>query len=337
MHANKREDIKGGVAGEIVAAVGLKHTTTGETLCDADHPIILESMVFPEPVVSVAIEPKSRSDVENLLTGLDKLSDEDPTFKVDYNRDTGQTMISGMGELHLEVLVERLLRELHVDAKVGKPEVAYKETITEAAEAEAVFDRESGGTRQYARVVMRFEPLPAGAGFLFENRMSGGKVPKEYVPAIQKGIDDTRSCGVLACYPMVDFRATLLDGTYDERDSHAFAFEVAASIAYKTGLERAGAVLLEPIMSVEIHSPEDFLGEIIGDVTVRMGRIVGVEDTQGGKTVNALLPLRSMFGYANELRSRTKGRATFTMQFLEYQRMQRSVQDEIVQKTRRGH
>jgi elongation factor G len=293
-------------------------------------------MVFPDPVVAVAIEPRTKSDEERLREGLQKLSDEDPTFRVEYNRETGQTVINGMGELHLEVLVERLLREQNVHAKVGKPEVAYKETITQEGEAEAVFDRESGGKRQYGRVVMQFEPLPMGAGFLFENRLQAGQISKEYIPAIQKGIEDAKSCGVLACYPMVDFRAILVDGSFHETDSNAFSFEVASSMAYKLGIGKAKPVLLEPIMTVEIHTSEEYLGDIIGDVTVRMGTIMGVEDRYGGKMVVALIPLRSMFGYTTELRSRTQGRATFTMQFSEYQRVSKTVQNDILKKTRGG-
>ncbi len=337
MHANKREDVKMAEAGDIVAAVGLKWTTTGDTLCDEKHPIILESMIFPEPVVSVAIEPRSKSDEQQLLSALNKLSDEDPTFNVDYERDTGQTVIAGMGELHLEVLVERLLREFNVHANVGKPEVAYRETITGVADAEGVFDRERGGRRQFGRVVMRFEPLPMGTGFLFENRLAGGMVPKEYIPAIQKGIEDARSCGVIACYPMVDFRAILLDGSYDELDSNAVAFEIAASMAYKSGLVQAGAVILEPIMDVEIHTVEEFLGDLISDVISRTGKIMGVEDGFGGKIITSQIPLRTMFGYATELRSRTQGRATYTMQFSEYQKVPKTVQDKIVEKVRTGY
>jgi len=337
MHANKREDVKVAAAGDIVAAVGLKRTTTGDTLCDEKHPIILESMIFPEPVVSVAIEPQSKSDEEQLLTALGKLLDEDPTFNVNYDGETGQTVISGMGELHLEVLVERLFREFSVHANVGRPEVAYRETITEAADAEAEFDRESGGRRQYGRVVMRFEPLPIGTGFLFENRLTRSAVPKEYVPAIQKGVEDARSCGVIACYPMVDFRAILLDGSYDELDSNATAFEIAASMAYKIGLDRAGPVIIEPIMEVEIHTSEEFLGDLISDVTSRMGKIVGVEEGYGGKIISSQIPLRTMFGYTTELRSRTQGRATHTMQFWEYQKIPRAVQDKIVEKNRKGY
>ncbi len=242
-----------------------------------------------------------------------------------------------MGELHLEVLVERLFREFSVHANVGRPEVAYRETITEVAEAEAEFDRESGGRTQYGRVVMRFEPLPIGTGFLFENRLTESAVPKEYVPAIQKGVEDARSCGVVACYPMVDFRAILLDGSHDELDSNAMAFEIAASMAYKSGLGRAGPVILEPIMEVEIHTADEFLGDLISDVTSRMGKIMGVEEGYGGKIISSQIPLRTMFGYTTELRSRTQGRATYTMQFWEYQKIPGAVQDKIVEKNRKGY
>jgi len=334
MHANDREEIKEVSAGDIAAAVGLKRTTTGDTLCDESRPIILESMVFPEPVVSVAIEPKTKADEAQLMAALGRLLDEDPTFKVRYDRETAQTVISGMGELHLEVLVERLFREYNVQANVGKPEVAYRETIAAVGEAEGRFIRQSGGRGQYGHVVMRFEPLPTGTGFLFENKAPGGRIPKEYVPAVQKGIEESMENGVLAGYPMVDFRALLVDGSYHEVDSSQLAFEIAASMAYKAGLERAKPTILEPIMDVEIFGPEEYLGEMICDLSAHMGRVLGIEDRNGGKVVKAHVPLRVLFGYTTRLRSLTQGRATHTMQFHTYQPVPKSVQEEIVLKAR---
>lgn len=334
MHANTREEIGEVHTGDIAALVGLKKTTTGDTLCDADHPIILESMVFPEPVVSIAIEPKTKSDSDKLMGALQKLSEEDPTFKVRYDNDTGQTIISGMGELHLEVLVQRLLREFKVEANIGKPEVAYRETIMGTAEAEGKFVKQSGGHGQYGHVKMRFESLPPGTGFLFENKVVGGRVPKEYIPAVQKGIEEAKENGVLAGYPVVDFRATLLDGSYHEVDSSEMAFKVAASLAYRNGLKKAKPTILEPIMAVEVNAPEEYLGEVISNFSARMGHVEGIEDRYGGKVAKALVPLRMMFGYTTVLRSMTKGRATHTMQFSHYQPVPKSIQEEIVEKVR---
>ena len=334
MHANDREDIKAVFAGDIAAAVGLKKTTTGDTLCDEDHPVILESMVFPDPVVSIAIEPKTKADEEKLQSALTKLAEEDPTFKVRYDRETGQTIIHGMGELHLEVLVERMFREFSVAANVGRPEVAYRETITQPSEVEIKFSKQTGGHGQFAHVKMAFEPLPAGTGFAFENEVRAGRVPKEYIPAVEKGVREAMENGVLAGYPMVDFRAILLDGSYHEVDSSDLAFKVAASMAYKAGLEKAKPTILEPIMAVECAVPEDHLGDVISDFGARMGHVEGIEDRHGSKVVKALVPLRSMFGYTTSLRSMTKGRATHTMQFSHYQEAPRSIQEAIVEKTR---
>jgi elongation factor G len=332
MHANDREQISEVRAGDIAAAVGLKKVTTGDTLCAEDAPLVLESMVFPEPVVSVAIEPKSQADTEKLVTAVGRLLDEDPTFRIRYDKDTGQTIISGMGELHLEILTERLFREYSVQASVGRPEVAYRETIGAAGEAEGRFVRQTGGRGQYGHVVLRLEPLPPGTGFLFENQVVGGRVPKEYVPAVQKGIQESMDNGVLAGYPVVDVRAILLDGSYHEVDSSESAFRIAASMAFKKGLEKAKPTILEPIMGVEVFTPEEYLGEVIADLMSRMGRVEGIEDRHGGKVVKALVPLRSMFGYTTRLRSVTQGRATHTMQFASYQPVPQSVQDEIVAK-----
>ncbi len=337
MHANKREEIRKVSTGDIAAAVGIKNTTTGNTLCDPGQPIILESMEFPEPVVSIVIEPKSRSDQEELLTGLGKLADEDPTFKVRCDRETGQTIISGMGELHLEVLVERLLREYNVHANVGKPEVAFRETITRSAEAEGRFIGEAGGRNYYGHVVMRFDPLPKGSGFLFENQVSGGSIPKEYIPAVKIGIEEVMTSGVLASYPMVDFRAVLSDGSYSETESNEMAFKIAASMAYKTGIEKAEPVILEPLMIIEIFTPEEFLGDLISDISAKMGRIVAVEDRFEGKVITGYIALRSIFGYTTELRSLTKGRATFTTKFNEYRKVPGAVQKKIIEKIRTGY
>jgi elongation factor G len=334
MHANDREEIRAVRTGDIAAVVGLKRTTTGDTLCGRDNPVILESLVFPEPVVAIAIEPKTKADEERLDRALGKLADEDPTFKVRFDPDTGQTIIAGMGELHLEVLVERLFREFSVQAAVGRPEVAYRETITGNAEVEGRFIRQSGGRGQYGHVVMRFESLPQGTGFLFENRVVGGSIPKEYIPAVRKGIEEAMDNGVLAGYPMVDFRATLLDGSAHEVDSSELAFKVAASMAYKKGLAEAKPTILEPIMAVEVYTPQEYLGELISDLSSRLGRVEGIVDRQGGKVVKALVPLREMFGYTTRLRTLTQGRATHTMQFSAYKPTTQAVQSEIVAKVR---
>lgn len=334
MHANDREEIREVHTGDIVAVVGLKKTTTGDTLCTAKKPVILESMVFPEPVVSIAIEPESSSDGDKLMESLKSLADEDPTFKIRYERETGQTIISGMGELHLEILVERLFREHKVKAAVGNPEVAYRETITVAAKAEGRFIKQSGGRGFYGHVVMRFEPLPPGTGFLFESRVTGGGVPKEYIPAVKKGIEEAAGNGVLAGYPMVDFRAILLDGSAHQIDSNELAFKIAASMAYKNGLEGAKPIILEPIMSVEVFTPEEYLGKIISDLTTRLGKIEGIEERQDGKVVKALVPLEHVFGYTTALRSVSKGRASHTTNFNSYQPAAKRVQEKIIRKSR---
>ena len=329
MHANRREEIETAGPGEIVAAVGLKKTTTGETLCDPDHALILESMVFPEPVVSVAIEPQSKADSDKLGAALHRLSDEDPTFRVRYDHETGQTVMSGMGELHLEVLTERLFREFGVHGNVGRPEVAYRETMGASADIETRFVRQTGGKGQFAHIVMRFDPLPSGTGFLFENEVTGGRVPKEYIPSVQRGIEEAMEVGVLAGYPTVDFRATLLDGSYHEVDSSEMAFKIAGSMAFRDALSRGKPTLLEPVMDVEVHTPEEYLGDVISSLSARVGHVDGIEDRFGGKTVKARVPLRTMFGYVTDLRSMTSGRATQTMQFSSYENAPRSVQEEM--------
>jgi elongation factor G len=334
MHANEREEIKAVYPGDIAAAVGLKKTTTGDTLCDEENQVILESMVFPDPVVSVSIEPKTRDDEEKLSSALHKLSEEDPTFKVRFDNETGQTIIWGMGELHLEVLVERMFREFSVAANVGTPEVAYRETIRASSEAEGKFIKQTGGHGAYGHVIMSFDPLPAGTGFVFENKVIGGRVPREYIPAVEKGIKEAMENGVLAGYPMVDFRASLLDGSSHDVDSSEMAFRVAASMAYKSGCAKAKPTILEPIMAVECATPEEHLGDVISDFGARMGHVEGIEDRPGSKVVKALVPLRSMFGYVTTLRSMTKGRASHTMQFSHYQDTPRSIQEQLVEKTR---
>jgi elongation factor G len=291
-------------------------------------------MVFPEPVVSIAIEPKTKVDAEALNNSIRRLLDEDPTFKIRYDKDTGQTVLSGMGELHLDILVERLFREYKVEANIGKPEVAYRETITSVADAEGRFVKQSGGRGHYGHVVMRFEPLPAGTGFLFENESTGGRIPKEYIPAVQKGIEESMGNGVLAGYPMVDFRAILLDGSHHEVDSNEMAYRIAASMAYKRGLEKAKPTILEPIMGVEIFTPEEYLGDVISDLMGRMGRIEGIEDRHGGKVVKANVAVRVLFGYTTRLRNLSQGRANHTMQFSSYQPTPQAAQDEIIEKER---
>jgi elongation factor G len=330
MHANRREEIASASSGEIVAAVGLKKTTTGDTLCDPDHALILESMVFPEPVVSVAIEPQSKADSDKLGVALGRLADEDPTFRVRYDHETGQTVMSGMGELHLEVLTERLFREFGVQGNVGRPEVAYRETIAASAEVVTRFVRQTGGHGQFAHIIMRFDPLPSGTGFLFENEVKGGNIPKEYIPAVKRGIQEAMEVGVLAGYPTVDFRATLLDGSFHEVDSSDMAFKIAGSMSFRDGAKRARPTLLEPVMDVEVHTPEEYLGDVISSLSSRVGHIEGIEDRFGGKLVTAKVPLRTMFGYVTDLRSMTSGRATQTMQFSAYENAPRSVQEEMV-------
>ena len=336
MHANRREEVDALRTGDIGAVVGARRTTTGDTLCDASAPLLLESMVFPDPVVSIAIEPKSKAESDKLGLALRALSEEDPTFHVRYDAEVSQTIISGMGELHLDVLVQRLLREFAVDADVGRPEVAYREALTRVAEAEGRFVRQTGGRGQYGHVVMRFEPLPPGAGFVFESKIIGGAVPKEYIPAVQKGIAQVKETGSIAGYPMVDFRAVLLDGSYHDVDSSEIAFSVAATMAYHDAVRRAGPAILEPIMDVEVCAPDVHLGDVIADLGARSGQIASVDDRFGGKVVTAAVPLRSMFGYATALRSITSGRGNHTMQFAAYRRVPAAVQEEIIQRAGRA-
>lgn len=334
MQADARTEIDEVRAGDLCAAVGLKSTTTGDTLCDENKQIILESMVFPEPVISIAIEPKTKADQDKLSMSLNKLAEEDPTFKVKIDQETGQTIISGMGELHLEIIVDRLLREFKVGANVGKPQVAYRETITKTVDVEGKFIRQSGGRGQYGHVWIKLEPQEQGKGFTFENKIVGGVVPKEYIPAVQKGIEESMVGGVIAGYEVIDFKATLFDGSYHEVDSSEMAFKAAGSIAFKEGVRKAGGILLEPVMKVEIEVPEDYLGDVIGDLSSRRGRIEGMEAIEGTgiQKVNASVPLAEMFGYATDIRSKTQGRGTFTMEFSKYEPVPSNISEEIIGK-----
>lgn len=332
MHANHREEREEVFAGDIAAAVGLKDTFTGDTLCDADHPIVLEAMDFPNPVIDIAIEPKTKADQDKLATSLAKLSEEDPTFRVHTDEETGQTIISGMGELHLEIIVDRLLREFKVEANVGKPQVAYRETIRKAVKAEGKFVRQTGGRGQYGHVVLEVEPLEPGAGFVFENKIVGGVVPKEYIPAVENGIKEAMLNGVLAGYPVIDVKVALVDGSYHEVDSSEMAFKVAASIGFKEACRKANPVLLEPVFKVEVVTPEEFMGDVIGDLNARRGRIEGMEPQGGAQAVKALVPLAEMFGYVNDLRSKTQGRATYVMHFSHYDEVPQQVAEAIIAK-----
>jgi elongation factor G len=331
MHANHREDRDAVYTGDIVAVVGLKQTTTGDTLCEVAHPILLESLEFPEPVIHVAVEPKTKADQDKLSRALFALSEEDPTFRVRSDQETGQTVISGMGELHLEVLVDRMLREFKVDANVGKPQVAYRETIRNSVhKIEERYIRQTGGRGQYGHVVIDLEPTGPGGGFEFVDKVTGGVIPKEYIPAVDSGIQEAMNSGVLAGFPIVDVRVTLVYGSYHDVDSSEMAFKIAGSMAFKKAVRAAHPVLLEPIMEVEVVAPEDNLGDVIGDLSSRRGRIEGMEQRGASHVVRAQVPLSDMFGYATDLRSRTQGRATYTMQFDSYQEVPESVSREII-------
>lgn len=334
MHANKREEIKEVRAGDIAAVVGLKYTLTGDTLCDEANPVILESMEFPDTVISVAIEPKTKADQERLSLSLGKLAQEDPSFRVSYNEETGQTIIAGMGELHLEIIVDRLLREFKVGANVGKPQVAYKETIKSSARVEGKFVRQSGGRGQYGHVWIDMEPLERGKGFEFVNKVVGGTIPKEYIPAVEKGVKEAMDSGVLAGYPVMDVKVTLFDGSYHDVDSSEMAFKIAGSMAFKEGAKKAKISLLEPIMSVEVVTPEDYMGEVIGDLNSRRGKIQQMEKKVNAQIIKAMVPLSDMFGYATDLRSKTQGRATYTMQFSHYEDVPKSIMEGIVAKVK---
>ena len=330
MHSNHRQDIDKVYAGDIAAAVGLKDVTTGNTLCDPDHPIILESMEFPEPVIDIAIEPKDKANQEKMAIALAKLAEEDPTFKTYTNQETGQTIIAGMGELHLDIIVDRLKREFKVECNVGKPQVAYKETIRKSVKVEGKFIRQSGGRGQYGHVWLEMEPLEAGKGIEFESKIVGGVVPKEYVKPVEEGIREAAESGVLAGYPVIDFKATLVDGSYHEVDSSEMAFKIAGSMAFKEGCKQGGSVILEPIMKVEITVPEEYMGDVIGDVNSRRGRLEGMESVDGMQEIRSFIPLSEMFGYATDLRSKTQGRGTYSMEPSHYEEVPKSVHDTIV-------
>lgn len=334
MHANHREDIETAFTGDIVAAVGFKHTKTGDTLCDENAPIILEKMEFPEPVIHVAIEPKTKADQERLGESLVKLTEEDPTFRMATDEETGQTIISGMGELHLEIIVNRLKREFGVEANVGRPQVAYKETIRKRVTQQGRFVRQSGGHGQYGDVWLEIEPNQTGKGFEFTNAIVGGVIPKEYIPAVSEGVQEALQSGVLAGYPVVDVKAKLFDGSFHEVDSSEMAFKIAGSIAFKDGAKKADPVLLEPIMEVEVVTPEEYLGDVMGDLNSRRGRIEGIGSRRDAQVVKAMVPLSEMFGYATSLRSMTQGRAIFTMQFSHYDEVPRSIAEQIIEKVR---
>jgi len=334
MHANKREDIEEVRTGDIGAAVGFKDVYTGETICDENHQVILESMDFPDPVIQVAIEPKTKADQEKMAIALQKLSQEDPTFKVRTDSETGQTIIAGMGELHLEIIVDRMLREFKVDANVGKPQVAYRETIRKKVDAEGKFVRQSGGRGQYGHVKITVEPNEVGKGYEFINDITGGVVPKEYIKPVDQGIQEALSSGVLAGYPVVDVKITLFDGSYHEVDSNEMAFKIAGSMAFKAGCEKASPVLLEPIMAVEVEVPEEYMGDVIGNLNSRRGRIENMEDRSGIKVVTSKVPLAEMFAYSTTLRSMTQGRGTYTMQFSHYDEAPRNVAEEIIAKAK---
>lgn len=331
MHANHREDVDEVHAGDIAAAVGLTDTTTGDTLCDDARPIVLEAIQFPEPVISIAIEPKTKADQDKLAQALGRLSAEDPTFKIRTDQETGQTIISGMGELHLEIIQDRLIREFRVGANVGQPQVSYKETITRQATAEGRFVRQTGGRGQYGHVVLHIEPLEPGAGFEFQNKIIGGAIPREFVPAIEAGVREAMDAGVVAGFPMIDVRAAVVDGSYHEVDSSEIAFKIAGSMAFRAAADKARPVLKEPIMEVEVVTPEDYLGDVIGDLNGRRGRIEGMEPGHGGtQTVRAQVPLAEMFGYVTAIRSMTQGRASYTMEPSHYEEVPRTVADEII-------
>jgi len=334
MHANKREEIKEVYAGDIAAAVGLRATTTGDTLCDEDHAVILERMEFPEPVIHVAVEPKTKADQDKMGMALNRLQMEDPSFRVHTDEETGQTIIGGMGELHLEILVDRMFREFKVEANVGKPQVAYRETITRTVESEGKFVRQTGGRGQYGHCWLRLHPQEPGKGFEFENATVGGSIPKEFINPIHKGIEEAMTNGVLAGYPMVDIKVEVFDGSYHDVDSSEMAFKIAGSMGFKEGAARAAPVLLEPIMEVEVVTPEDYMGDVIGDLNSRRGKIQAMNPRTGVQVIEALVPLADMFGYATDLRSKTQGRATYTMQFAHYAQVPNSIAEAIVTKAK---
>ncbi len=330
MHSNKREEIKEIRAGDICATVGLKFTTTGDTLCDEKNPVVLEAMEFPEPVISIAIEPKTKADQDKLSVALGKLASEDPSFRVRVDEETGQTVISGMGELHLEIIVDRLKREFKVEANIGNPQVAYRETFRKAVKTEGKYIKQSGGKGNYGHCWLEMTPLEPGAGFEFENKIVGGAIPKEYIPAIEKGVTEAMENGIVAGYPVVDFKVTVFDGSFHEVDSNEMAFKIAASMAFKDGMKQGSPVLLEPIMKVEVVTPDEYMGDVMGDLSSRRGRIEGMNVQGNAQVINAMVPLKQMFGYSTELRSITQGRATYTMQFDHYEEVPANIAEEII-------
>ena len=336
MHANHREDIDEVYTGDIAAAVGLKNTTTGDTLCDEKNPIILESMEFPEPVIRVAIEPKTKAGQEKMAIALAKLAEEDPTFKTYTDEETGQTIIAGMGELHLEIIVDRLLREFKVEANVGAPQVAYKETVRKSANVDCKYARQSGGKGQYGHVKIIVEPNESGKGYEFINKVVGGAIPKEYIPAVDAGIRGAMEAGVLAGFPVVDVKVTLYDGSYHEVDSSEMAFKIAGSMAFKDACQKASPTILEPIMKVAVIVPEDYMGDIIGDINARRGSILGMEGNNGVEQIDAYVPLSEMFGYATDLRSRSQGRGQYSMEPSHYVELPKSIQEELLKKRGRA-
>jgi elongation factor G len=332
MHSNHREDIKEAHAGDIVAIAGLKSTTTGETLCDAQNPIILERMEFPDPVIEVAVEPKTKSDQEKMGVALSRLAQEDPSFRVSTDVESGQTVIKGMGELHLDIIVDRMRREFKVDANVGAPQVAYRETITRQSEIDYTHKKQTGGSGQFARIKLVFEPLEPGEGFVFENAITGGAVPREFIPGVEKGLNSAMETGVLAGFPMIDFKVTLTDGASHDVDSSVLAFEIASRAAFREGVPKSGPVLLEPMMKVEVVTPEEYMGDIIGDLNSRRGNVQGMDNRGNAQVINAMVPLANMFGYVNNLRSMSQGRAQYTMFFDHYAKVPQAVADEVVSK-----
>jgi len=332
MHSNKREEIKELYAGEIGACVGLKSTLTGDTLCDEKEKVILERMEFPDPVISVAVEPKTKADQEKMSIALQKLAEEDPSFRVHTDEESGQTIISGMGELHLEIIVDRMMREFKVEAEVGQPQVAYRETIKNPVEQEYKYAKQSGGRGQYGHVFLKLEPMEPGSGYEFVDAIKGGVVPREYIPAVDKGVQEAMQNGVLAGYPVEDVKVTLYDGSYHDVDSSEMAFKLAGSMCFKEGAKKANPIILEPIMKVEVEVPEEYMGDVIGDLNRRRGQINSMEDRHGNKIVNAFVPLAEMFGYSTDLRSATQGRGTYAMEFDHYEEVPKNVADEIIKK-----
>jgi elongation factor G len=330
MHASQREEIKEAYAGDIVALVGLKFTVTGDTLCDEEHPIILESMEFPEPVIQVAIEPKTKAGQDKMSVALQRLAEEDPTFRSYVDHETGQTIIAGMGELHLDIIVDRLIREFKVEANVGRPQVAYRETIRKSVRAEGRFIRQTGGHGQYGHVLIEMEPMEHGKGFEFVNKIVGGVIPREYIPAVENGVREAMQSGVLGGYPVIDVRVALVDGSYHEVDSSEMAFKVAGSIAFKEAMSKAEPVLLEPVMKVEVTVPEEYMGDVIGDISSRRGKVEGTEMRSGLQVIRANVPLSEMFGYATDLRSKTQGRGNYIMQLSHYDEVPKNILEKII-------